>query len=474
MLYKGILYFLIPALFISLYSQAQSAKIVFDPLKMIDLNEKDGITIFKNTTGDTLKLSGTFFNWLPYRESSFKLKIAPGMADSLKFQFSYPDFIFINNSFAVYNGPGGRVICTIKSIKVKTVDITFKGSYEQQNAYYVAYHNYIGNPDQEGRPYYNAGDKLIDFNKFPAIADSITQIRLSFLANYPGQLPGWFKKHEYWRLKANGTMRKYNVLASKQFYGGKPIPVNKAYYDFEQQFKLVNNEMIVNTEYLWAADFYLLRQSKKISKKTSDGLLYVIDSLLKNTREADVLKMRGLGVIYTSSKAKYDSVYQAVVFNNNTVKERFNNLVQTQLGFPKLGVKVPAITLKDIDGKTVSLADYAGKTIIINFWAIWCGPCIAEFPNENKLVQQYKQKDLVVINICVDSDRERWQLISKRDKLQMINLFADNESYQGIKTKFNIGALPRSILINKDLKVADNYFKRASLITAKDLEMILK
>jgi len=51
----------------------------------------------------------------------------------------------------------------------------------------------------------------------------------------------------------------------------------------------------------------------------------------------------------------------------------------------------PNFTLKDADGNPVNLTDYRGKVVLVNFWATWCGPCMAELPYERELVEQYEK-----------------------------------------------------------------------------------
>ncbi len=60
--------------------------------------------------------------------------------------------------------------------------------------------------------------------------------------------------------------------------------------------------------------------------------------------------------------------------------------------------------LPDLSGKTISLHDFEGKVLVINFWATWCPPCEEEIPKLNLLHQKYKKSDLVVIGIALDKD----------------------------------------------------------------------
>jgi len=63
----------------------------------------------------------------------------------------------------------------------------------------------------------------------------------------------------------------------------------------------------------------------------------------------------------------------------------------------------PDFTLYDTDGKNVSLSDYKGKVVIINFWTTWCGPCRYEIPDLIQINKKYN-KDLIVLGISLDYD----------------------------------------------------------------------
>lgn len=66
--------------------------------------------------------------------------------------------------------------------------------------------------------------------------------------------------------------------------------------------------------------------------------------------------------------------------------------------------QLPQITVKDLEGKSVHLADYQGKALIVNFWATWCGPCREEIPMLNDLQKKYASKNLVILGISTDEE----------------------------------------------------------------------
>jgi len=64
-------------------------------------------------------------------------------------------------------------------------------------------------------------------------------------------------------------------------------------------------------------------------------------------------------------------------------------------------------TLPDLTGKSISLSDYRGKTVIVDFWATWCAPCVYQIPVLNSVWEKHRDRDdLVVLGISVDVDGE--------------------------------------------------------------------
>jgi thiol-disulfide isomerase/thioredoxin len=71
---------------------------------------------------------------------------------------------------------------------------------------------------------------------------------------------------------------------------------------------------------------------------------------------------------------------------------------------PLLGKPAPDFALEDLEGKKVSLASYRGKTIMINFWATWCGPCKIETPWLVELRREYAPKGFEILGISAEND----------------------------------------------------------------------
>lgn len=116
----------------------------------------------------------------------------------------------------------------------------------------------------------------------------------------------------------------------------------------------------------------------------------------------------------------------------------------------------PAIdfTFPDIDGKNVSLSDFKGKVVFLDFWATWCGPCIASIPEIKKLEAEYHGKDIVFIAVSVDKakDFEKWKTFVKEKELVGVQLFSSNDPK--LSEDYKISGIPRFVVIDKAGNVA--------------------
>ena len=62
-----------------------------------------------------------------------------------------------------------------------------------------------------------------------------------------------------------------------------------------------------------------------------------------------------------------------------------------------IGKVVPNFSATDLDGKPISLQDYRGKVVLLDFWAVWCGPCLTEIPNVKRVYDTYKDQGFDII-----------------------------------------------------------------------------
>lgn len=115
--------------------------------------------------------------------------------------------------------------------------------------------------------------------------------------------------------------------------------------------------------------------------------------------------------------------------------------------------KAPYFELKDLNGKQVRLSDFAGKVVILDFWATWCGPCKKGIPEFIELQKQYSKQGLVVIGIALD-DFESVKTFYQNYKMNYPVLMGTNDV---VKLYGGIRGIPTAFIVGKDGMIKQRY-----------------
>ncbi len=121
------------------------------------------------------------------------------------------------------------------------------------------------------------------------------------------------------------------------------------------------------------------------------------------------------------------------------------------LNIAKSPLKVPDLAFKDATGKAVTLADWRGRTVLVNLWATWCVPCRKEMPSLDGLEQKLGGPDFEVVAINIDTrDVEKPKTFLKEIGVNKLGYYADDSAkvFQDLKTVGRAFGMPTTLLID--------------------------
>lgn len=107
-------------------------------------------------------------------------------------------------------------------------------------------------------------------------------------------------------------------------------------------------------------------------------------------------------------------------------------------------------TLEDMNGNKVTLSDYKGKTIFLNFWASWCGPCTYEMPFIEQLHKDNKDSDFVIITVNLEETKSTISKFMDDEKYSFPVLMDDKGEVANL---YGVSGIPLSLMINKDFRI---------------------
>jgi peroxiredoxin len=115
------------------------------------------------------------------------------------------------------------------------------------------------------------------------------------------------------------------------------------------------------------------------------------------------------------------------------------------------GGPTPTLVLRDLDGREVDLSTYRGRTVIVNFWATWCAPCVAEMPSIMLLREKYAAQGLEVIGVNLQENAARIRPFLKQHDIDF-TVVRDHDG--SARTAWGVSVYPSTFVIGPDQRVA--------------------
>jgi peroxiredoxin len=207
---------------------------------------------------------------------------------------------------------------------------------------------------------------------------------------------------------------------------------------------------------------FMLRMKNRKNKKLSKSIYKYVDSIGQISRkiqfrliEENPNSQSALEILYriakfdtTISSKRIKSVYDNLdtIYQNTLYGEGILTTIKDKQ-IPNIGDKMVDFIAYDTDGEKHRLSEFEGKYILLDFWALACGPCIKAIPETRELYSNNKEI-LTVVGVSMDTNEDSWKETSKKDNITWINLSDGKGTFAGISADYGVDGFPTYILID--------------------------
>lgn len=140
----------------------------------------------------------------------------------------------------------------------------------------------------------------------------------------------------------------------------------------------------------------------------------------------------------------------------------------------RLGSTPPALSLVDLDGQPLTLADYSGKVLLLDFWASWCVPCRRANPLLKQLHGKFAGQGFAILSISVDDEAAELREAIRADSMSWRHVFDGKGWETEAALRYGVESVPHMLLLGRDGKVAGMHLFASDPQGQRDLEAAIK
>lgn len=117
---------------------------------------------------------------------------------------------------------------------------------------------------------------------------------------------------------------------------------------------------------------------------------------------------------------------------------------------PRVGERAPDFTLRTLDGATVSLSQFRGRVVILDFWASWCSPCRATMPTLHALWREVADRGVELVGVSLDRSADAASAYLKANGFRdMVALWDSYAAAQAVATQYRVTGIPHTFIIDR-------------------------